>query len=105
VILFLKRRKREEMEQDDEIKKLKILFFSFHHKMMKERGWEMWVIWNASHVHRPTTTRHSSRQVQTRPTRLRRIFTPSRQDPKLMGQFNFQQSETKPTKKEHQVFA
>jgi hypothetical protein len=25
----------------------------------------MWVIWNASHVHRPTTTRHSSRQAQT----------------------------------------
>lgn len=31
----------------------------------------MWVIWNASHVHRPTITekRHSSRQAQTQTQR------------------------------------
>ena len=69
--------------------------------MMKGTGWEMWVIWNASHVHRATDNNKTLVASSTNTT----IFTPSRQDPKLMGQFNFQQSETKPTKKEHQVFA
>ena len=93
------------MEQDDEIKNSKFFFILFI-----TRWWRGKRVWNVGHLERqsrpPTdNNKTSSRQVQTRPTRLRRIFTPSRQDPKLMGQFNFQQSETKPTKKEHQVFA